>query len=238
MTVTDSSDEAADYEFASTSPRGLNRGQGSEHFGMSNLSFDAEALADHHPDEAVEAMDWTVDALNAVSRHPHLLLWVRGPKRELFFGWNPVQEQGLQCGFFRAVSFTTERRTPYEYTTDAEIDGGLVNFNDAINTISDVLPEAVRSSSSKRVPTLLVDMEVVNDHPTVKAKHPVFNLDEGPGTHEHLVRWSRKNVQLDAVPHQYAKSLCNPIEDSMAIERSQEQAQEAFDSQVAVYRTD
>lgn len=218
------------------SPLSMSGMDGNDHMGKTKVKFDESTLPDGFCDLAFEGMDWAVDAVNAVMRHPHLCLWARGLQREVFMTYDPAHEHE-HSGFVRAVSYPTDRHMPYEYEEGEEIDAGLLNFSQAVNTLYDIIPKAANSTGIERIPGLLVDLEVLNGLGNIKTDHTIFTLDTDDDQHEHYLGWSRSNNESHAIPRSKGQ-LCNPVEvnSGHSLSVSEEESQAALQAHVDMYR--
>jgi hypothetical protein len=127
-----------DQSFSQTHPLALSDYTGADHRGKCRLSFDWDGAANRADDAAMkELLDWSVEALNAVTRYPNLALWVRSPEGDLLLSHHPVDGHE-RAGHLRAASWLG-RNHEGTLALREPTDTGIVTVFDVANALYDIV---------------------------------------------------------------------------------------------------
>jgi hypothetical protein len=180
MSQLDDSDvEASRTDSQSLDQLTPNRLNDAEYYGTF-LQFDPDAPA-HDNETVLEDLNWSLSAIDAVTKFPCLILWIRTRNEDLFITYHSGEEPHERSGFLRAATFTHnfDSSEPNVGPDDAK-KAGLITQFEATNAVFDRVGGA---HDSDEYSLLLADIRVITDAKSETEFHPIFDLTE------HEVHW-------------------------------------------------
>lgn len=167
----DSHDE---HTLSQTSPLRLTEYQGADHRGIARVTIDDSKLPDDLSEDAVDDLNWAIQALGSLVQYPNLVLTIRTPCKDLVLVPEP-HDSHERAGHIRAATFSRSERDELTFDTENETDAGLITVFDAINVIHDfIVPNAYGADPNYSM--LLTDIRYINTW-SDSAEHPVFTID-------------------------------------------------------------
>lgn len=195
-----------DYTFTQTYPLALSDNQGADHRQSCKVTIDPDTIPDSTPDDVVDDLNWCIEALNAVTRYPNLVLCVSFHAYDLVLGYHDAECES--SGYVRAATFNTAG----DFSEDSEIDAGLLNVFDATNALYNVFGAATSTDSYS---ILLADLAAfpLTDHTT---SHPIFTHRDG------LISWGRhqcRTMTAEPMPVREHRTIYHDTDVEEAAER-------------------
>lgn len=175
-------DSYDEHTLSQTSPLRLSAFNGADHQGLARVTIDESTLPDDLNENAINDMNWAIQALGSLVHYPNLVLTIRTTWKDLVLVSDP-HDSHERGGHIRVATFKRKTRDTLQFDTDTEIDAGLITVFDAINAIHDFIVSNAYGIEPN-YSMLLTDIKYLNTWGDL-TEHPVFNIDAD------VVKWGQ-----------------------------------------------